>query len=63
VHGLDAVSSGVRDLVVDIQLPRPGQPAAETYEGEGYVILRHPETKVVVEALQHLISVVRVEIG
>ena len=34
-----------------------------TYEGEGYVILRHRETERVEEALKRLISLIRVELG
>ena len=40
-----------------------GQAPTGTYEGEGYVILRHPETAVVERALKHLISTVRVELA
>jgi hypothetical protein len=50
-------------LVVESKLPRRGQPRSSSYEGEGYVIVRHPETKVVVEALKRLISSVRVEVA
>ncbi len=44
-------------------MPRPGQPAAGTYEGEGYVILRHPDTRVVEDGLRKLVSTVRVGLG
>jgi len=29
---------------VQARIPRPGQPKSESYEGEGYVIVRHAET-------------------
>ena len=51
------------ELVTDVKLPEVGQTPTGSYEGEGYVLLRHPETEVVKQALQHLISIVRVELG
>jgi hypothetical protein len=63
VHGLQEAERELGPLVVDVRLPRPGQSPAGTYEGEGYVILRHPDTAVVEQALLRLISLVRVELG
>jgi hypothetical protein len=40
-----------------------GQPQSSSYEGEGYILFRHPETSVVEEALKRTISTVRVELG
>ena len=51
------------DLVAEVRLPRPGQPQADTYEGEGFVVLRHPSTARVSEGLQRLVRLVRVEMG
>lgn len=63
VHGLDEIGREIGSLVVDVKLPSIGAVPAASYEGDGYVILRHPETAVVMQALQRLISVVRVELG
>jgi hypothetical protein len=63
VHGVERAQREMGHLVVESKLPRRGQPRAESYEGEGYVIVRHAETKVVVEALRKLISSVRVEVA
>ena len=63
VHGLDEVAKDIGPLVVDVKLPTPGAAPAASYEGDGYVIVRHPETKVVMQALKQLISTVRVELG
>ena len=49
--------------MTDVKLPQMGQTPTSSYEGEGYVLLRHPETNVVKDALLHLISIVRVELG
>jgi len=63
VHGLDVIAREMGSLVVDVKLPIAGAAPASSYEGDGYIILRHPETAVVMQALQRLISVVRVELG
>jgi Carbamoyl-phosphate synthase L chain, ATP binding domain len=63
VHGLDALSPEVRSLVIESRLPRPGQPSSGSYEGDGYVIVRHPDTAVVADALRQLVTTVRVELG
>jgi hypothetical protein len=62
VHGLEAVQRDVGQLVVESRLPRPGQHAASDYLGEGYVIVRHPDTEVVREALRRIVGGVRVEL-
>ena len=63
IHGLDQIGREIGSLVVDFKLPEPGAVPASSYEGDGFVILRHPETAVVMQALKRLISVVRVELG
>ena len=63
VHGLERAQAEVGDLVVEAKLPRPGQPRASGYEGDGYVIVRHPRTEVVQEALERIVTRVRVELG
>jgi hypothetical protein len=64
IHGLEQAERELGELVTDVKLPEVGQtPTAGSYEGEGYVLLRHPETAVVKDALLHLISIVRVELG
>lgn len=63
VHGLDRAQKELGALVVEASLPRPGQPKSSSYEGEGFVILRHAETEVVEHALMRLVSLVRVELG
>lgn len=60
VHGLDEVLRDLSHLVTDVKIPQLGDPKAVSYEGEGYVIVRHPETRVVAQALQEIVSNVRV---
>ena len=63
VHGLEQAQKELGQLVVEARLPQVGQARADTYEGEGYAILRHPDTEVVEQALQRLVGLVRVELG
>lgn len=63
VHGLDALPPEVTSLVVDSRLPPPGQPSSGSYEGDGYLTIRAPETETVTAALKQLVSTVRVELG
>ena len=62
VHGLEQVQRAYGPLIVEAKLPKIGAPQAETYEGDGHVILRHPETEVVREAVQQVVRTVRVEL-
>ena len=62
VHGVDDVQRELGHLVVDAKLPRPGQPASTSYEGEGFITVRHEDTAVVRAALDRIISGLRVEL-
>src|SRR4051794_19539252 len=63
VHGIDAVQEQIGHLVVEARLPQPGQPAVGDYLGEGYAIVRDPDTAVVEDALRRLVGGVRVELA
>ncbi|MBI5915813.1 MAG: ATP-grasp domain-containing protein [Bacteroidetes bacterium] len=63
VLGLQRVEAEVGHLVTDVKIPKPGQEKSLSYEGEGYIILRHPDTEVVKEALNRVVSTVRVVLG
>ena len=63
IRGLGQAQKEIGSLVVETNLPKLGQLKASSYEGEGFVVLRHPETRVVKEALDRLITLVRVELG
>jgi len=63
VHGLDEVRRELGPIVVEAKLPEPGQAPSGSYEGEGYVILRHEDTAVVQRGLEYLVSRLRVELG
>jgi carbamoylphosphate synthase large subunit len=63
IHGLDELQKELGHLVVEAKLPQAGQGPAGGYEGEGFVIVRHPETAVVEKALSRIVSVARVEMA
>ena len=62
VHGVEEMQRELGHLVVDARLPQPGQPASTSYEGEGFVTVRHEDTAVVRAALDRIISRLRVEL-
>jgi hypothetical protein len=63
IHGLDAAQREFGELVVEARLPRPGEVQQAGYEGAGYVILRHPDTRVVEQALGRIVTLIRVELA
>jgi len=63
VHGVTETAREVGNLAVEVRLPRKGQSPGGTYDGDGYVIVRHPRTDVVREALDRIVRTIRVELG
>ncbi len=66
VMGVTGVAEAMRkvgDLVVESKLPRPGTPRSDSYEGEGFIILRHPDVDVVKEAVKTVIETIQVHYG
>jgi biotin carboxylase len=51
----------VGPLVVEAKLPAAGAPKSDSYEGDGHVIVRHPDTEVVKRALATIIETVQVQ--
>lgn len=63
VVAIDGVEQAQREMgvhVVQATLPTVGQPRQSGYEGEGFVIIRHPDDEVVKRAALQLIRTVRV---
>ncbi|MEZ5962703.1 MAG: ATP-grasp domain-containing protein [Planctomycetota bacterium] len=63
VHGVEQMRRELGPLLVEVRLPEVGQSPSGSYEGDGHVILRHADTRVVEEGLQRVVSTVRVELG
>lgn len=62
VHGVDELQRELGGIVVETRLPHIGQPSSSSYEGEGWVTVRHPDTEVVREALRRIVSGIRIEL-
>lgn len=63
VRGWRKVLAELGNLVVKTKVPTVGAPPSPSYEGDGFVIVRHPDTTVVERALAHIVSHVRVDLG
>ena len=63
VHGVARALDEVGASLVEARFPSPGQPRAESYEGEGFAIVRHATTDGAKHALSRLIETVQVELG
>lgn len=62
VQGLDEVAKSLGDMVVEAKIPQRGQIPSGSYEGEGYIIVRHSETAVVENALNKIINTIHVSL-
>jgi len=63
VHGVREVNDALGDLIVASKTPALGATPSSSYEGDGWVIVRHPDTKVVEAAVLKIISTIRVEVA
>jgi hypothetical protein len=60
VEGIESVRQQVGELFAETRLPQVGASASATYTGDGYITIRHPETRVVEDALQLMAQTVRI---
>jgi hypothetical protein len=60
VTGVDEAHAKVGNLVVEARLPAIGAPKRDTYEGDGYVIVRDPDTEVVKAAVKTIIETIQI---
>jgi biotin carboxylase len=60
VQGIAETQKLVGQWVVEAKLPTIGAPKSDSYEGDGYAIVRHPDTAVAREALKTIIERVRI---
>jgi hypothetical protein len=63
VNGVDRAQELVGRHVVEARLPQPGTPRSDSYEGDGHVIVRHPDTEVVKATLNTIIETIQVQYG
>jgi hypothetical protein len=63
VHGWDRIQRDLGDVITDVKLPAMGMAPSTSYEGEGFILVRHTETPVVERAVAQIAATVRVELG
>jgi biotin carboxylase len=63
VTGAERAQELIGRHVVEARLPSPGEPRSESYEGDGHVIVRDPDTEVVKAAMKTVIETIRIEYG
>ena len=63
VTGADQAQDRIGRLVVEARLPQLGAPRSDSYEGDGYVIVRDPDTEVVAAAMTTIIETIQVQYG
>jgi biotin carboxylase len=61
VHHVDRAQQLIGKYVVESRLPTPGTPKSDSYEGDGHIIVRHPDTEVVKAALLTVIETLQVQ--
>jgi biotin carboxylase len=60
VTGVEEANRRVGPLVVRASLPVKGTPRSDSYEGDGYVVVRHSDTEVVKDAIKTILETIRV---
>ncbi|MSQ83966.1 MAG: ATP-grasp domain-containing protein [Myxococcales bacterium] len=63
IHGIETAQRELGKFVVETKLPRIGATPSSSYEGDGFAIVRHPDTRVVEQALKRLVDLVRIQVG
>lgn len=60
VEGLEEVQHQIGDDLIDSRVPRTGRWKSRSYTGDGYITVRHPETRVVRAYLESIANTVRI---
>jgi biotin carboxylase len=63
VTGVDRVQELVGQLIVETQLPEPGALRNDSYVGDGHIIVRHPDTEVVTDAIKTILETIQISYG
>lgn len=61
VRGIEETLRRVGRWVVDKNMPRIGAPKSDSYEGDGYIVCRDPDTEVVKAAMTTIIETIKVD--
>ena len=60
VEGIEKIRSDLGDLIVDARWPKAGARKADTYTGDGYLTIRHPDTSKVKDALELIRNTIKI---
>jgi hypothetical protein len=60
VEGVERAVAECGDALVEMRTPKVGQPRAESYEGEGWAIVKHETTEGLKQALRALIENIQI---
>ncbi len=60
VEGIERIKSDLGDLIVDARWPKSGARKSDTYTGDGYITLCHPDTSKVKDALESIRDTVKI---
>jgi hypothetical protein len=60
VTGVHETHQAVGKWIVEAKLPTIGAPKSDGYEGDGYVIVRDPDTETVKQVLKKIIETIKV---
>jgi hypothetical protein len=63
IHGLEQVYAELGGMICDTKIPQIGQEPKRHYSGDGFIIVRHPDTDTVRDATLRIATLVRVEAG
>jgi len=63
VHGVDQVQRELGEMIVDAKIPEPGATPTTGYEGEGFMVVRHPSTRTVEDAVLRIVSTISIQLG
>jgi hypothetical protein len=63
VLGMDQIVRELGPLLYERHLPEIGAAPRDSYEGDGYIIVRGPDSKTVEQALARVVETVRVELA
>jgi hypothetical protein len=60
VDGVEAINRELGDLIVDARWPKPGARKSDTYTGDGYITIRHPDATKVKTALELIRDTIKI---
>lgn len=63
VHGVDEVNRELASMIVAAKSPQVGAVPSTSYEGDGWVIVRHQKTEEVEKAILKIVSTIKVELS